>query len=50
MESISDTKRKISKMAENISKMNKQVNSTGKTIDSINDQALETLNKLMKKK
>lgn len=43
MESISDTKRKISKM-------NKQVNSTGKTIDSINDQALETLNKLMKKK
>ena len=44
MESIADTKRKISTIANNFSKAKKQMNSTSKAIDSIDTQALETVN------
>lgn len=50
MESIADTKRKISTIADNFSKAKKQMNSTSKTIDSIDTQALETVKKLMQKR
>lgn len=48
-ESILDTKRKISTIVDNVSKAKKSMSSTGKTIDSIDDQALNTLKNLMKK-
>lgn len=50
MESIADTKRKISTIANNFSKAKKQMNSTSKAIDSIDTQALETVKKLMQKR
>lgn len=50
MESITDTKRKISTIADNFSKAKKQMNSTSKAIDSIDTQALETVKKLMQKR
>lgn len=50
MESIADTKRKISTIADNFSKAKKQMNSTSKAIDSIDTQALETVKKLMQKR
>jgi len=49
-ESIADTKRKISTIADNFAKAKRQMNSTGKTIDSIDTQALETVKKLMQKR
>ena len=49
-ESIADTKRKISTIADNFAKAKHQMNSTGKTIDSIDTQALETVKKLMQKR
>ena len=49
-ESIADTKRKISTIADNFAKAKRQMNSTGKTIDSIDAQALETVKKLMQKR
>ena len=49
-ESILDTKRKISTIADNFSKAKKSMNSTSKAIDSIDTQALETVKKLMQKK
>ena len=49
-ESIADTKRKISTIANNFAKAKRQMNSTGKTIDSIDTQALETVKKLMQKR
>lgn len=49
-ESIADTKRKISTIADNFAKAKRQLNSTGKTIDSIDTQALETVKKLMQKR
>ncbi len=49
-ESIEDTKRKISTIADNFAKAKRQMNSTGKTIDSIDTQALETVKKLMQKR
>lgn len=49
-ESIADTKRKISIIADNFAKAKRQMNSTGKTIDSIDTQALETVKKLMQKR
>lgn len=49
-ESILDTKRKISTIADNFSKAKKSMNSTSKAIDSIDAQALETVKKLMQKK
>lgn len=49
-ESIADTKRKISTIADNFAKAKRQMNSTGKTIDSIDIQALETVKKLMQKR
>lgn len=49
-ESILDTKRKISTIADNFSKAKKSMNSTSKAIDSIDTQALETVKKLMRKK
>lgn len=49
-ESIADTKRKISTIADNFAKAKRQMNSTGKTIDSIDNQALETVKKLMQKR
>lgn len=49
-ESIADTKRKISTIADNFTKAKRQMNSTGKTIDSIDTQALETVKKLMQKR
>ena len=50
MESIADTKRKISTIADNFSKAKKQMNSTSRAIDSIDTQALETVKKLMQKR
>lgn len=50
MESIGDTKRKISTIADNFAKAKRKMNSTGKTIDSIDTQALETVKKLMQKR
>lgn len=50
MESIGDTKRKISTIANNFAKAKSQMNSTSKAIDSIDTQALETVKKLMKKR
>lgn len=50
IESIADTKRKISTIADNFSKAKKQMNSTSKAIDSIDTQALETVKKLMQKR
>lgn len=50
MESIGDTKRKISTIADNFAKAKRQMNSTGKTIDSIDTQAFETVKKLMQKR
>ena len=49
-ESIADTKRKISTIADNFAKAKRQMNSTGKTIDSIDTQALETVKKLIQKR
>lgn len=49
-ESIADTKRKISTIADNFAKAKRQMNSTGKAIDSIDTQAFETVKKLMKKR
>nr|DAD72837.1 MAG TPA: hypothetical protein [Siphoviridae sp. ctYBm1] len=49
-ESIADTKRKISTIADNFAKAKRQMNSTGKTIDSIDTQALENVKKLMQKR
>lgn len=49
-ESIADTKRKISTIADNFAKAKRQMNSTGKNIDSIDTQALETVKKLMQKR
>lgn len=49
-ESIADTKRKISTIADNFAKAKRQMKSTGKTIDSIDTQALETVKKLMQKR
>lgn len=49
-ESIADTKRKISTIADNFAKAKRQMNSTGKTIDSIDTKALETVKKLMQKR
>lgn len=49
-ESIADTKRKISTIADNFAKAKRKMNSTGKTIDSIDTQALETVKKLMQKR
>lgn len=49
-ESIADTKRKISTIADNFAKAKRQMNSTGKTIDSIDTQALETVKKMMQKR
>ncbi len=49
-ESIADTKRKISTIADNFAKAKRQMNSRGKTIDSIDTQALETVKKLMQKR
>lgn len=49
-ESIADTKRKISTIADNFAKAKRQMNSTGKTINSIDTQALETVKKLMQKR
>ena len=45
-ESIADTKRKISTIADNFAKAKRQMNSTGKTIDSIDTQALATVKKI----
>nr|DAD61693.1 MAG TPA: hypothetical protein [Caudoviricetes sp.] len=50
MESIADTKRKISTIADNFSKAKKQMNSTSRAIDSIDAQALENVKKLMQKR
>ena len=50
MESIADTKRKISTIADNFSKAKKQMNSTSRAIDSIDTQALETVKKMMQKR
>lgn len=49
-ESIADTKRKISTIADNFAKAKRQMNSTGKTIDSIDTQSLETVKKMMQKR
>lgn len=49
-ESIADTKRKISTIADNFAKAKRQMNSTGKNIDSIDTQALETVKKMMQKR
>lgn len=49
-DSIDDTKRKISKIADNFTKTKRQMNSTGKTIDSINSEVLKNLKKKMMQK
>lgn len=49
-DSIDDTKRKISKIADNFAKAKRKMNSTSKNIDSIDTQALKTFKNLMKKR
>lgn len=49
-DSIDDTKRKISKLADNFAKAKRKMNSTSKTIDSIDTQALKTFKNLIKKR